>query len=550
MTDLSELAAAIATPDPDPEPTKPAKEPARTGEHDPFAPLDPEDPFGVTRSRDPLAPDKPDPDPTTNGGVEIPPPPVVPPGQPPPGYAALKSTVASLPDPPNPKEPADAAKLRVLRIAKEGRYSLSDHWGMVKRMSLARGQMSVGHAQDPQAEQNNLNDLTKVLASDGNVTTALNDWSAARAVTPMDLARLATAAESVKDAIASLQAELEKNKRLAKGVDEQWQLLAGTLPGFVAQVGSECRKALDGTRMSRGSAGDVPTFHLESATRDQTWAGRLEACGTWGEIGNMLTTTIGKEQLKLPVSRASGILDFSSLTAQLKALDTAVRDRDKSPTGPTDVLRSFLGVANELNTRLQTVQDRQIELSKPPAPRGWDAGQVQSARDLLAGVARVLQNELASDPLLEDPNLAAAAKNALAQIGPLAAQTSLEDRVTAAGRDLRKVWRNAKTRELKALQKAEVDLGDLPGMFSQKDQGLGPLLDKWSKEVGKFPGHDRAKVKDYAAQIAVRLQTYRSAINQQLGPARSSGLVEGLDIVAGALTRQIRSFDSRGGLFG
>jgi hypothetical protein len=133
------------------------------------------------------------------------------------------------------------------------------------------------------------------------------------------------------------------------------------------------------------------------------------------------------------------------------------------------------------------------------------------------------------------------------QIGTLAAQTSLETLVDKAGTDLRKVWRNAKTSELKALKAAKVDVGDLPQQF---DQGLGPLLDQWSAEIAKFPKHSAAKTRDLAAQIAEQLHHYRTAINTKLGADRTSGLVEGLDVVAAAMTRQIRSFDSRGGLFG
>jgi hypothetical protein len=165
---------------------------------------------------------------------------------------------------------------------------------------------------------------------------------------------------------------------------------------------------------------------------------------------------------------------------------------------------------------------------------------------VLAGVARALRAELAADPLLQDPDLARAARTALDAIGKLAVQTSLEGLVDKAGTDLRKIWSRAKTSELDALKAAKVDLGDLPKMF---DAGLGPLLDQWSAEVGKFPKHNRTKVKDLTAQIAEQLQRYRTAINGQLGAQRSSGLVEGLDVVAAAMSRRIRSFDSRGGLF-
>ena len=116
--------------------------------------------------------------------------------------------------------------------------------------------------------------------------------------------------------------------------------------------------------------------------------------------------------------------------------------------------------------------------------------------------------------------------------------------------DLSKVWSDAKNKEVQALKAVGSDLGNLPNLFSAKDSNLEPLLDQWSAEIAKFPKQTRATLKDLAAKIAEQIQRYRTAINKQLSDQRSSRLTEGLDILATALARQIRSYDSRGGLFG
>jgi hypothetical protein len=525
-----------------------------TGAEDPFDPVDPDDPYSITEPEDPLAPDDPDPEPTTTGGIEIPPPPPVtaPGSKSPPGHAELTAAVTKLGPLPDPKVPTEHARLKVWRVAQEGRFSLSEHWSMLTRLQLATAEVGVARADDPHEEQPKLDQLRRDLGTDGNLSAALDAWCAARDRTPVDLDALADAAARIKAAVDPLRRLLTVTEIMATGVvDLQRQLLGEALDGIVVEVASEARQALAGERVSRGAASDVATYHLEKMTRDANWASRLEASKTWHDVGRMVRKAIGSATLELPVSKASGKLGLAEVVTRFSTLDRASTARDSAGTPDystrSDVLRAYLGVADGLRAQFATLSQRQAELAGDSKSRGWDAAQTRRAGDVLAGVARALEAQLAADPLVQDPDLANAARKALGEIGALARKTSLEVLVDNAGTDLRKVWRKAKTSELDALKAAKVDLGDLPTVF---EHGLGPLLDQWSAEIAKFPKHRPAKVKDLAARIAEQVHRYRAAINAHLGKDRSSGLVEGLDVVAAAMTRQIRSFDSRGGLFG
>lgn len=542
MTDVTVTRAA--------EQSEPAPE-HPTGAQDPFDPVDPDDPYSVTGAQDPLAPQDPDPDPTTTGGVEIPPPPSDPGQQPPPGHAELTSAVTSLGPLPDPKDPLQEKKLRTWRMAQEGRNSLSDQWSMLKRLQLATADVAANHAKDPTDYAAKLKQLSTDVATDSAVSTALDAWRAARDETPVDLTKLATAAADLKTAVDPLQ-KLLTVAGVPTDVDQQRQILGEALAGIVTEVASEGQQALAGERVSPGAASDVVTYHLTKTTRDENWASRLQTSSTWQDAGRMTRTAIGAKTLDTIVSKTGGKLDFEPLAGRLTGLDAALKARAKSSGKPdyatrSEVLRGYLGVADVLTTQLKTVRDRLAALAANPKSPGWDPVQARNAGDVLAGMAKALHDELATDPLIEDPDLAQAAQKARDQIDALAGQTSLQSLVDKAGNDLRKVWRTAKQAELKALKAAKVDLGNLPTMF--ESGGLGPLLDNWYAEVKKFPKQSRANVKDYAAQIAEQLQRYRTAINGQLGAERSSGLVEGLDVVAAALARQIRSFDSKGGLF-
>jgi hypothetical protein len=245
---------------------------------------------------------------------------------------------------------------------------------------------------------------------------------------------------------------------------------------------------------------------------------------------------------------------LEELSTRLASLDDALEARDKAPDdyqARADVLAGYSRLGDKLSDWLEKIR-KQAALSgkREPAPGEWGPTEVRKGGDALAGLARALQAELAADPLLQDPDLASAARSLLTRIAPLASASSLDALAAQAGIDLSKVWSAAKNKEVQALKAVGLDLGDLLNLFSAKDSSLEPLLDQWSAEIAKFPKHTRATLKDLAAKIAAQIQTYRAAINKQLSDQRSSKLTEGLDILATALARQIRSYDSRGGLFG
>jgi hypothetical protein len=528
-----------------------------TGADDPFDPVDPEDPYHVSESEDPLASDDPDPDPTTTGGVEIPAPPSAAPSQPPAGHAQLTTAVSNLGSLPDPKNPTTktATELTAWRTAQEGRFSLSDHWAMIKRIALATAEAAVGQAQDPAKENAKLRQLRQDLGGDGALTKALDAWCAVRDATPIDLTKLAEVAGQLKAAADPLRTRLTTGD--LAGVGKQRGLIDEALGGIVSEVASEGLQALAGKRVARGASSDVPTYHLEKMTRDQNWVARLMNSPSWRNAGEMvnkvLTKDVGTNVFSTPIDGRSAKLDLNPLADRLSALDAATKARQSAsePLGYStraEVLRRYGAASEALSSQLETLQLRLAAVAnKQKPPPGWDAARTQKVADLLAGTARTLYLELAADPLSQDPDLKRGTRTTLQELDTLAGKTSLEARVDKAGSDLRKVWRTAKQSELKALQAAKVPLGDLPSLF---DKGLGPLLDQWADQIAVFPRHRPAIVKDLAAQIAEQLHRYRVAINAQLGADRSSRLVEGLDVVAASLVRQIRSFDLRGGLFG
>lgn len=137
---------------------------------------------------------------------------------------------------------------------------------------------------------------------------------------------------------------------------------------------------------------------------------------------------------------------------------------------------------------------------------GWTADKASEATDIVTGMLRHLQAELADDPLVEDPDLASVTRQALSRIDSLLGPTSLEVATDGLGKDLRKAWSTAKATELKALKKEGIDTAALSKAF---DGGLGPILDSWSAELAKFPKQDRAKLKSATVDAARVLAQYR-----------------------------------------
>jgi hypothetical protein len=265
-----------------------------TGPKDPGEPVDPEDPLSLKPEPDPLAtPADPDSQPTKTGGVEIPPPPPPDPPRLPPGRAELKAAFEKYPDLPNLKvNPilgnSDEMRGRCWLRAQQGRYSLSEHWTTFKLMTLGLADLYAAGAADPTAEQAKLAKLRQDLASDTELTKALDDWCAARDETPVDLKKLADAANRVKSTLDPLQALLTVDLPRKGTVDAQRATLGELLGGFIAEVTSEGRQVLAGRRINRGTSSDVSIFHLTKLTRDGTFDTRLGNSSTWAETPSAL----------------------------------------------------------------------------------------------------------------------------------------------------------------------------------------------------------------------------------------------------------------------
>ena len=126
--------------------------------------------------------------------------------------------------------------------------------------------------------------------------------------------------------------------------------------------------------------------------------------------------------------------------------------------------------------------------------------------------------------------------------------TSIESGIALAQKDFRAFWRNARDTELKALRSAGVDVSTLSKSF---DADLGPALDAWSDGVNKFPKQDRQWLHDQALKIEQILRQYRSSTRSALAKEQHKlGLLRGLDTIAAGVAQTVRSYASRGGLFG
>ena len=137
--------------------------------------------------------------------------------------------------------------------------SLSEHWATLKRVAFGMADVYAAGAADPTTEQAKLAKLRQHLASDTELNKALDDWCAARDETPVDLKKLADAANRVKSTIDMLQALLTVDGMIGKGtVDAQRAILGEALGGFIAEVTSEGRQVLAGRRINRGTSSDVP----------------------------------------------------------------------------------------------------------------------------------------------------------------------------------------------------------------------------------------------------------------------------------------------------
>ena len=76
-------------------------------------------------------------------------------------------------------------------------------------------------------------------------------------------------------------------------------------------------------------------------------------------------------------------------------------------------------------------------------------------------------------------------------------------------------------------------------------------MDAWSDEVNKFPKQDRQWLHEQALKIEQILGQYRSNIRSALAKEQHNfGLLRSLDTIAAGVAKTVRSYASRGGLFG
>jgi len=316
----------------------------------------------------------------------------------------------------------------------------------------------------------------------------------------------------------------------------------------LAQIADEGKVIAAGQRVARGASGEGLSACLLAQTADNNLRNRLEQRATWSDTTNTVESMIGRGTLDTAITVGVGKVDLVPARARLKQLDVRLKARDASPTdyqARSDALQAYLGAIDVYASNLAVVRRGAAEIASGKKG-GWSADKAREATDLVSGMLRHLQAELAADPLIEDPDLASAARKAITDIDALTGPSSLDVTADGLGKDLRKAWKTAKASELKALKKAGVDTSMLSKVF---DSGLGPALDTWADEVAKFPKHNRATLKNAASDAARTLAQYRAAVEMAAGPDRSSRLVQALDAIAVAMTRQIAAFDQRGGLF-
>ena len=532
----------------------PPEEPAkRTGADDPLEELDPEDPLGIRPASDPYAQSDPNAEPTWNHGVPLPPPaPAAAPADPPGRVnlrAALQRFTDRLPTISGTESPDQIAKLEPK--AQAGRNDLGVHWTATTDVLVANLRAKIATRDDPDFDLvNKLQDAIGMYPEFGN---GLSAWCLARDKVPPDEAALASALTQAIDSLNHLKARLEglgfDPGALAEANSVQAQTIRLLAEASLKLLADEGATIMSGARVPRGAPSEGMSAVLEMNTADQNFQDRLSQGKTWGDAGRYLTNAIGRDTLKAAVSPKTGIIDFTRAGQELGSLDTTLKARKYAadPTDPkvqTAVYNDYLAVIDAHAEQLQKLRD--AAKVAPAGKSAWTPAKLREATDLVVGMLRCVKGELAADPLVQDPGFAERTRQMLGQIDDLAGQTSLEADSQACGSDLRTVWKTAKAAELSALKKAGVDTKKLVAVF---DAGLGPALDAWTTELAKFPKHDREKLKDLAAQSAAYISSYRAAVDAIAGPMRSSNLVHALDTVALAMTRQLRSYDARGGLF-
>ena len=527
-------------------PEDPAK---RKGADDPFELLDPDDLLGIRPVTDPYVPKDPALHPTINGGI-LPPPPVPPIGpSEPPGRVKLRSAMqrcdaraAQVSDSPNDVQ-------RLARNVLPGRNELGGHWTATVALLVANERARVATGDTPDFDR--IDRLEKVIATHNEFAEALSAWCVARDALPADEGALAAELSQATDALNRLKAGLDGQGFDATAITSALDLKVQTIRLFaeasLKRMNDEAAMILSGARVPRSAPSEGMAAVLSMGIGDKNFQDRLSRAKTWGAAGTALELAIGAQALKTPVSRATGPIDLTRATRELAALDTSLHARKYAadPTEATiqaEVYDNYLAVIDAHTELLQKIRPR---AAGSGSKAEWAPAKAREVTDMLVGMLRTVEADLAADALMQDPTFAARARDIVDRIAGLSGPTALEVDSEALGADLRKVWKDAKTKELAELKTARVDTKKLSTVFD----GLGPNLDTWTAEVAKFPRHDRDALRTLTAQVAATLSSYRTAIEATAGPVRSSNLVHALDTVASAMVRQLRSFDARGGLF-
>ena len=542
------------------EPAKVEEEPTlRTAEYDPLELVDPDDPLGVApeRKADPYTVENPGEDPTRNIGLPLPP--AVPPPAPadPPGRNELRKQVNAMQGRIATLDPTYAGGvIRSGRLVRAGRNALGEHWQSNVEIVLARRE----GVTDPNEEKDLADLRTKLARHQADITTALSNWCTARDSVPPDEAGLADAMDRARAAVDLLGAEIDSgpNKGLRPGgADDDGRTIAILSEAFLARLRQEGKAIADGEWIARAPSGEGLTECLLLLTADHNLRTRLAQCQTWVATSHTVTAMIGGGTLATAMTTSVGKVDIARAGDRLKQLDGALKAREndaKLKAGTSappdyqrrvDVLQGYLGAIDAYAATLATIRSGAAEIGLG-RKGGWTVGKAREVTDIITGVIRHLQAELGGDPLIEDPDLATTTRQAISRSDSLVGPSSLEVAADGLGKDLRKAWSTAKTAELKALKKEGFDTTEISKAF---DGGLGPILDAWTAELAKFPKQNRAKLKGATTDAARVLAQYRAAVQKLAGPLRSSRVVQALDAMAVAMTRQIAAYDQRGGLF-
>ena len=105
-------------------------------------------------------------------------------------------------------------------------------------------------------------------------------------------------------------------------------------------------------------------------------------------------------------------------------------------------------------------------------------------------------------------------------------------------KNLRDSWKKVKKGMLSELKKH--DEKEYKALKREFDKGLGPLLDKWSREVGKFPKHDPKKVGEIGHKIQGVMKHYETAFRKVSDTFLRGTLETALDGIAHEMNRQLK----------